>query len=830
MKLDNSNNPALIQSAAAAQQADLQAQLEAKDMALLAMHRKQESLNSTISDLRAQIESKDLDLNSYQQQLRHAASNDDEQQQQQAGDSFVLNMSSVVPDSSSKTDALLRGLATPSPGHHSLNSSTQQRQQQQQVPRSMLKVYMSNQLDLNESEMEYYETVVNDLAARLEALQAEKAQLTEDCKEAQDEAERLRSMLQQGQRQHGHGQQRDISSPERHGLTSALGLSRSADSEEDEENEQGDRPSTAASGLGASGGKGAGRDGQSSSFSLGSHFGSIDLGSSSFHSTSEHVFSGSSIDELRAMLSEREQQMKVHISHLQAQQDSLHELKHVIGLLKEQKNGLRGALTDANETIEGLKQRELEALNRVNQLQGMLENEQLHSEEMKLMLQDSEARSGELQHLVDDLMAKTKAYRLQIEDQQQYQGTPQQQQQQQARMVDRTPVRQSESSRNLRNASSSSASISGSDPRSNRLAMAESQVDELTAQLRMSERAREDLQLEHDKAQVRLQAKTRNCEEQAKELHHLRHELDTQLAEIDRLKIAEMKFDANTKLLQIDNESEIEILQGRVKVLDAEVEELRGLLRGKEDELEAELEANRSLREVLQKFGEKDDTTEGLLSQLRADREAAAAQLSDVSAQLTGKAQKLGEAQRRCDELQGLLRERTHEKEGLDQTVASLRGQLEAVQGGARGDLDALHARLRQLGGEKEQAAEALRAQQQRVEEAQRELTERTSELVICQRALGDVAETVRYYDARLRSFEETLMGRVEAQLAGLGGRLDAAQWALRRVTEDVVDRADGAIKTKSMVRLDALSVLATYAQCAVVSRFDIIYSLTKLL
>ncbi len=38
-------------------------------------------------------------------------------------------------------------------------------------------VFMENQLDLNESEMEYYETVVNDLADKLEKMQEEKDDL-----------------------------------------------------------------------------------------------------------------------------------------------------------------------------------------------------------------------------------------------------------------------------------------------------------------------------------------------------------------------------------------------------------------------------------------------------------------------------------------------------------------------------------------------------------------------------------------------------------------------------------------------------------------------------
>jgi uncharacterized protein YoxC len=63
--------------------------------------------------------------------------------------------------------------------------------------RSMLKVYMANQLELNEAEMEEYEAVVNELAQQLEdmtierdELAAQAAKLTSDVEE-KEEALRL---------------------------------------------------------------------------------------------------------------------------------------------------------------------------------------------------------------------------------------------------------------------------------------------------------------------------------------------------------------------------------------------------------------------------------------------------------------------------------------------------------------------------------------------------------------------------------------------------------------------------------------------------------------
>ena len=45
---------------------------------------------------------------------------------------------------------------------------------------SVLKVYMGNQLELNEAEMDYYEEVVNKLAGQLEDAREELAKMTEE--------------------------------------------------------------------------------------------------------------------------------------------------------------------------------------------------------------------------------------------------------------------------------------------------------------------------------------------------------------------------------------------------------------------------------------------------------------------------------------------------------------------------------------------------------------------------------------------------------------------------------------------------------------------------
>jgi hypothetical protein len=52
-------------------------------------------------------------------------------------------------------------------------------------------VFMENQLDLNESEMEYYEGVINDLADKLEKVQEEKEDLLDVSKALGEKLQRL---------------------------------------------------------------------------------------------------------------------------------------------------------------------------------------------------------------------------------------------------------------------------------------------------------------------------------------------------------------------------------------------------------------------------------------------------------------------------------------------------------------------------------------------------------------------------------------------------------------------------------------------------------------
>ena len=62
--------------------------------------------------------------------------------------------------------------------------------------RSVLKVFMNNQLDLNQSEMEYYETVINDCLEKLESLEAELAVAQEQKGLAEAQVQELQQLLE----------------------------------------------------------------------------------------------------------------------------------------------------------------------------------------------------------------------------------------------------------------------------------------------------------------------------------------------------------------------------------------------------------------------------------------------------------------------------------------------------------------------------------------------------------------------------------------------------------------------------------------------------------
>ena len=62
--------------------------------------------------------------------------------------------------------------------------------------RSVLKVFMNNQLDQNQAEMEYYETIINDCLEKLESLEAELTVAQEQKGIAEAQVKELQQLLE----------------------------------------------------------------------------------------------------------------------------------------------------------------------------------------------------------------------------------------------------------------------------------------------------------------------------------------------------------------------------------------------------------------------------------------------------------------------------------------------------------------------------------------------------------------------------------------------------------------------------------------------------------
>jgi hypothetical protein len=228
---------------------------------------------------------------------------------------------------------------------------------QDAAQRSMLRVYMDNQLDLNDAEMAYYEEVVNDLASQVEsmrglleqqqrdheslqqahqALQTERdalaqaeAQQLQKLQQQQEQLQQLRLLQEQQQRHHQESSQSKL--PEAHVhrdqqqmVNDFLGInSADADSDADKEEHhyhhhrhrhrhhhekvtvEDDNESFTMELLGGSSSGGGGRE---RSQSIGQKH-ALNSSFDSFHSTSDHVIHRSSTSDLQGILKEREQQV-----------------------------------------------------------------------------------------------------------------------------------------------------------------------------------------------------------------------------------------------------------------------------------------------------------------------------------------------------------------------------------------------------------------------------------------------------------------------------------------------------------------------------------------
>jgi regulator of replication initiation timing len=235
-----------------------------------------------------------------------------------------LTASSMLPGEDAAADTSVLLVAPTPQGKHIDRVNLSARAQAGQ--REMQKVYMENQLDLNESELQYYEEVVNELSNQLDAVRAEIDRVTVErdslseengrlqdavlelrdtlevreveCDEQREQVRELKSLLDDAELRleshrsapsSGHGavrvsQQPELLSTPDRVTNEFLGIS---SAQEDSDLDEG-HPSAVSR-----------RRDPSASFD-------------SFHSTAEHVYHRNDSHELRRIIKEREEQVRYH--------------------------------------------------------------------------------------------------------------------------------------------------------------------------------------------------------------------------------------------------------------------------------------------------------------------------------------------------------------------------------------------------------------------------------------------------------------------------------------------------------------------------------------
>ena len=422
----------------------------------------------------------------------------------------------------------------------------------------------------------------------------------------------------------------------------------------------------------------------------------------------------------------------------------------------------------------------MEHLNRKHDLEERLQDAESFSEGMQRQYAELENKYEEANFKVSDLLQLTTQYRLQLEDLQQ-----QQPQSVQASGTKRllagaaTPSPPSTVSRGPGESGGSRSERHEHNSMQQRLRMAEAQVDELSLAVRTAERAHEETQLELDKIQVRFQAKLRLAEEQNQDIMDLRLEIDKLLEENDRVKLHEMQTEATYQVKEIDNLGEIELLKQRVCDLEEENRLLIESLRARQLELQNEIDSNKSLREIMQKFGEKDSSTEALLLEMRSERDIARRQLTEVSEKLQSQARSVSEYQEQCGVLQLQLQHR-------DAEAVSMSKRLELLQGEAQGETRSLYLRVEDLSTQNETVEDALREQKQKTGTVERELKARSAELESSRRSLRNLVDVVRSHYSKVLSAQDALAQTVNSRLSQVDVRVDDASYNVHHTLERV--------------------------------------------
>lgn len=480
----------------------------------------------------------------------------------------------------------------------------------------------------------------------------------------------------------------------------------------------------------------------------------------------------------------------MQIAQLQAQQDSIQELRNAMDVMKAQKHSLKKSLGDATARVEELQNHEVALLNKVHTLEEKLEDSHDRVEELHFKYQQAEVRYEEAKGKVNDLLQVTTQYRLEVEQLEDQARSSQQALLASGKKTASTPSPPTTQNKSVND---SGGSRHESSTLTQRLKRAEAQVDELALQVRVTERTNEEIQLEYDKLQVRFQAKLRLAEEQNQDILDLRLEIDKLLEENDRIKLHEMQTEANSRLVEIDNQSEIELLQRRVQELEDENMQLIDTLRARQLELQHEVESNRSLKEILDKFGNRDSATDGQLLELRTERDAARKQLVEVSERLQQQARTVTEYHERYEILQRQMQHR-------DTEVVSMQKRIELLQGEAQGEARSLYLRLEDLSNENQSVEDALREQKQKTAAAERDAKARTAELENSRRSLRNLVDIVRTHYSKILNAQDGLAQQVQTKLARVDSRIDSATWSVHHTIAEVAAVMNGTENDRRIV------------------------------
>ena len=683
------------------------------------------------------------------------------------------------------------------------------------APRSLLKVYMANQLDLNEEEMQQYEDMINDLAEKLERAEEERddallaTQSAEAaCDEARDQCEKLQQDLadreaqleqfseaettlrlklqetadfvSQLQVEKDHLMERLVeaqltadSKGEEYQILAAQTRAQTEELERTEQSlieirvqldqtRQHQQQMIMPSAPPLPGPPPAlpppGDAQPNFSNADGSSF------SMSAINFSAVPLQGDADADVNALMEQKDSQIRMQISQLENFQDMLSDQQRANVLLKEQRNKLK-------DVVDALKKTEAELLENAAALRGRDEFLSQRVAQLEASLRkEAEARISNAASLDEMQAALHEAL-----------SQPQPQLEMNSRDFS-SPTKMSP-----RDSSGLGASTPG------RLTQLESRVRELTNLLDAAERSRSELQQEHDRLIVRLNSKSQHLDDLVRETAGLKEDIDTRLGGVDDLKVRGMGSDAAVNAALLEKDAVIAHLKQALSAAEATLADTKMVLQDKSNDLEMRRQVQVSLEEVVATLREKDTATEAILLEFSSEREDLETQIDSLSAQLQEQCDLALSLQERLDEAeerQGgssaeqqatneVMEEYKSRCDALQDELVTVRTQLQSMHGDLTSNASILSTRLEQLVQEKIAAETQIRKQKQALLQKENELYTRGNAVEELSRAGEGAARIVSFYHAQMTSQAEMLerhvSGRLvefESRVASLSGKL----------------------------------------------------------